>query len=160
MANILYTADESIPATIAKALEQVRVAIRTTKPGHVLRCPNFHVWEYRGVRCEALQCLVLNTIWVGYVRLPAGTTYEWSADDDRPFICGVDFHFRDGDDLLVGFHADHTLDGNLLVKEIEPRSVDYVAEHLRRFLDTAIIRTAAAPGKSERTASKPKKRKL
>ena len=139
MSSSLYRYDESIPSIIVKTLGLIRKAQTEARPGHVLRCPLYHTWRYRGFICEALQCIILNSMWVGYVRVPPGVTLEWSDTDVPPFSCGIDFTVQDGEDTLVGFHTLHVMDGNMDEYPIAPRSVDYVAEKLRNYLDAAKV---------------------
>lgn len=135
--------NESFPPErrVLEALKKIRRARKATKPGHVLRCPAYHVFLYKDVKCTLIRCLLMDSAWVGFVRVPRKTTWSWPEDEPCPFTCGVDFEIQDGRDVLVGFHTLHVLDWNL-DRPALPRTADYVSGKLCEFVDRVVFTAA------------------
>lgn len=129
---------DDVPERIVRSLaliHQRRAAATISR----IRTVPYHFFEYRGYRCGVIRCVRANTIWCGFVESPVDEL-QWPNPQRRPFIVGVDFEIPvEGTNIVIrGFHLAHLLHDSTFYGVYKRRGSDYVAHHLRSYIDECL----------------------
>lgn len=122
--------------------------IRQKPPSHRskkdLRCPEYHFIRYKGIECGIAKCLDVNTMYIGFVRIPSRNIEEFvwpSRHRELPFRVGIDFEWIDDEtgDTIKGFHSKHLYFASSL-QGIGFVTNDTIAVELFHFIDVCTQR--------------------
>lgn len=119
----------------------------------------YHIFRYRQYECWALLLLSLQKKWVGVVRVPSSRPLVWPTErafGKRPFGVGIDFDLSyDDSSHIVGFHTNHLQDlSSFDGVHTAHRSVDYVVDQLRSYIDMCLETPPSSTRKRRNQASK------